>query len=412
MPSATANATALPPAPSSISERFQLPKGPKWYDAADAKNADKLVAVSRDFLSDTLTIPTDAMFDAMKQASRGDDVFVEDETTNAFEESIALLVQKEAAIFLSSGTLSNQLAIRAHLGGPPHSILIDARSHINRYEAGAAATLSGVSATTLHPTNGRHLTWKDDVEPNLLVSDDVHLAPTKLVCLENTTGGVIFPQEEVIRITEGVREAGSGEVKLHLDGARLWNVSAETGLSMAELAAPFDSVSLCLSKGLGAPMGTVLVGPKAFIKKVRHLRKMYGGGLRQIGPMVAAARTAIEHNFPKLKATHALRHWLSDRLAEEGIRIISSDTNMIFFDPTPIGVSPKEVALACTMAEYLPEGAKPLRVAGDRLVIHHQTDPQAVCDLVEVVRRVKKDRAPLEKHFSAAQPGVVAPYSK
>ncbi|KAK0555623.1 hypothetical protein OC845_000194 [Tilletia horrida] len=412
MPSATANATALPPAPSSISERFQLPKGPKWFDAADAKNADKLVAVSRDFLSDTLTIPTDAMFDAMKQASRGDDVFVEDETTNAFEESIALLVQKEAAIFLSSGTLSNQLAIRAHLGGPPHSILIDARSHINRYEAGAAATLSGVSATTLHPTNGQHLTWKDDVEPNLLVSDDVHLAPTKLVCLENTTGGVIFPQEEVIRITEGVREAGSGEVKLHLDGARLWNVSAETGLSMAELAAPFDSVSLCLSKGLGAPMGTILVGPKAFIKKVRHLRKMYGGGLRQIGPMVAAARTAIEHNFPKLKATHALRQWLSDRLAEEGIRIISSDTNMIFFDPTPIGVSPKEVAVACTMAEYLTEGAKPLRVAGDRLVIHHQTDPQAVCDLVEVVRRVKKDRALLEKHFSAAQPGVVAPYSK
>ncbi|KAK0534231.1 hypothetical protein OC842_002703 [Tilletia horrida] len=385
--------TALPPAPGSVTERFSLPEGPRAYKASDVKNADKLRAIARDFRSDTLTMPTDAMFEAMKAASRGDDVYLEDETTTAFEESVALLLQKEAAIFLSSGTLSNQLAIRSHLAGPPHQILLDARSHINRYESGGAATLSGAASTAVFPTNGEYLTWDDDVRPNLIVDDDVHLAPTRLVCLENTLGGVIFPQSEILRIAEGVRREGEGEIRLHLDGARLWNVAAETGCSMAELASPFDSVSLCLSKGLGAPMGTVLVGNKAFIHRVRHLRKMYGGGLRQTGPVVAAARVAIEQHFPRLKATHALRQWLSDRLVEHGVRILSSGTNMIFFDLSPLGLSSDELSEACTHPAYLSAGAQPLKLSGNRLVIHHQTEPQAVADLVEVLGRLKADPA-------------------
>ncbi|KAE8246990.1 hypothetical protein A4X06_0g4776 [Tilletia controversa] len=387
-------AAQVPSAPSSIRERFSLPQGPNAYQTSDARNEDKLKAVSRDFRSDTLTIPTDAMFEAMKQASRGDDVYLEDESTTAFEESIALLVQKEAAIFVSSGTLSNQLAIRAHLAGPPHQILLDVRAHINRYESGAAAALSGASSCTVHPSNGLHLRWEEDILPNLILDDDVHLAPTKLVCLENTLGGVVFPQEEIEKIAGKLREVGEGMgVKLHLDGARLWNVAAETGRSMADLAAPFDSVSLCLSKGLGAPMGTVLVGSKAFIHKVRHLRKMYGGGLRQTGPLVAAARVAIEEHFPRLKATHDMRQWLEDRLVEEGVRIESSGTNMIWFDLSPLGLHPDELSLACTQEKYLPSGALPVKTSGNRLVLHHQTDPSALVDLVEVLRRLKADPA-------------------
>ncbi|KAE8209426.1 hypothetical protein CF327_g6587 [Tilletia walkeri] len=408
---ARSTSSSIPHAPSSIKERFTLPQGPKAYEASHVKNEDKLRAVGRDFRSDTLTIPTDSMFEAMKVASRGDDVYLEDETTTAFEESIALLLQKDAAIFVSSGTLSNQLAIRAHLAGPPHQILLDVRAHINRYESGAAAALSGAASTTVSPANGMYMTWEDDVRPNLILDDDVHLAPTRLVCLENTLGGVIFPQEEIIKIGNRVRELGQGSVKFHLDGARLWNVAAETGKSMAELAAPFDSVSLCLSKGLGAPMGTVLVGPKTFIHKVRHLRKMYGGGLRQTGPLAAAARVAIEEHFPRLQTTHVMRQWLEDRLVEEGVHIESSGTNMIFFDLSPLGLYPDDLSLACTHPAYLPSGAEPLKTSGNRLVLHHQTNPQALADFVEVLRRLKADPAGVRDGGSggaAASSGVYA----
>lgn len=155
-------------------------------------------------------------------------------------------------MFVVSGTMSNQLALRTHLTQPPHSVLMDDRCHVHRYEAGALATLSGATSLTIHPSNGRYLRWEEDIAPNLILDDNIHYAPTKIISLENTLNGTLFPQEEIRKISAHARELG---VILHLDGARIWNVAAETGLSVQELCEPFDSVSLCLSKGLGAPIG-------------------------------------------------------------------------------------------------------------------------------------------------------------
>lgn len=191
--------------------------------------------------------------EAMKLASRGDDVYQEDETTTSFQASINVLTGKEASLFVVSGTMSNQLALRSHLAQPPYSVLLDVRSHVNKYEAGGLAFHSGATSIALTPSNGRYLRWEEDVLPNLVEDDgDVHFAPTRVVSLENTLAGNIFPQEEIVKISKGCKERG---IILHLDGARLWNVAAQTGMSMKELCEPFDTVSLCLSKGLGAPVG-------------------------------------------------------------------------------------------------------------------------------------------------------------
>lgn len=155
-------------------------------------------------------------------------------------------------MFVVSGTLSNQLALRTHLQQPPYSVLCDARAHIHRYEAGGVAFHSGAAVLPITPSNGHHLTLEADVLPNLVLGDDVHSAPTRVISLENTLNGLIFPQTEIRKIAN---EARKHDVRMHLDGARLWNVAQETGTSIRELCEPFDTVSLCLSKGLGAPIG-------------------------------------------------------------------------------------------------------------------------------------------------------------
>lgn len=214
-----------------------------------------LRSVGRDFRSDTVTIPTDRMFTEMALASRGDDVFQEDTTTADFEASIAALTGKESGLYVVSGTASNQLALRTHLAKcmPPSSVLMDSRAHIHAHEAGALAMISQATTLAIKPASGRHLTWEEDVAPNLVPdTGDIHLCPTRVVALENTLWGTIFPHEELEKIS---RECRSRGILMHLDGARLWNVSAKTGKSMRELCEPFDTVSLCLSKGLGAPLG-------------------------------------------------------------------------------------------------------------------------------------------------------------
>lgn len=166
-----------------------------------------------------------------------------------------------------SGTLSNQLAIRAWLQQPPYSILCDERCHIHRYEAGGVAFHSSATSQLISPKNSHHLTWDHDISPNLIRGNNIHTAPTSLICLENTLNGLVFPQEEIVKIKDqldvenkelnedGEKKSESEKVKLHLDGARIWNVAAEKGMSLKQLCDPFDSVSLCLSKGLGAPIG-------------------------------------------------------------------------------------------------------------------------------------------------------------
>lgn len=215
---------------------------------------------------DTITMPTDAQLMAGVRASRGDSVMLEDDATTALEKRIAAMSGKEAGLFVASGTMGNQLGLRATLQAPPHSMVLDHRAHIHIYEAGGAAVLSQVTSHALVPANGTHLTARD-VERALQPTNDVHFAPTKLIALENTMNGVVFPQEEIVRIGELARKH---DIPMHLDGARAWNAAAkvveERGLDakneahltqvLAELLEPFDSVSLCLSKGLGAPIGS------------------------------------------------------------------------------------------------------------------------------------------------------------
>ncbi|KAJ3103817.1 Threonine aldolase [Phlyctochytrium planicorne] len=221
------------------------------------------------------------MWEAMRKAPVGDDVMEEDPTVKELEVMVSELTGKEDALFCVSGTMSNQIGIRTHLKSPPHSVLCDASSHVYNYEAGGISFHSQATVTPVRPQPGKTNLTLDAVKDNLILSDDVHYAPTKLVCLENTMNGEIMALPDIREISEYARSLGIG---MHLDGARLWNASVATGISLKEYGKDFDSVrillmSLCLSKGLGAPIGSILVGDKAFIRKARHYRKLFGGGL-------------------------------------------------------------------------------------------------------------------------------------
>lgn len=348
-------------------------------------NAKKQQLLARDFRSDTITAPTESMIRAMAEASRGDDVYGEDDTTNSFQAEIAALTGKESAIFVPSGTLSNQLALRTHLHQPPHTVLCDTRSHIHRYEAGGIAFHCGASTEIVAPSNGHHLRWDQDIKPNLNLSDDIHFSPTRIISLENTLNGTIFPQDEIVKISTEARKLG---LIMHLDGARVWNVAAETGLSLKELCDPFDTVSLCLSKGLGAPIGSILVGPSQFIKKVRHFRKLYGAGVRQVGPLVAAARVGVLENYPKLQATHQLARYAGQELEKLGVRLTAPvETSMVFLDTSSIGIPISELV---SRAAALPA---PIQLGGGRMVVHYQIEKQAIDDLLDLIRVMKKEKA-------------------
>lgn len=347
-------------------------------------NVKKMQQLARDFRSDTITAPTESMILAMAEASRGDDVYGEDETTNSFQAEIAALAGKESAIFVPSGTLSNQLALRTHLHQPPHTVLCDTRSHIHRYEAGGIAFHCGASTEIVAPSNGHHLRWEEDIKPNLNLSDDIHFSPTRIISLENTLNGTIFPQNEIVKISTEARKLG---LIMHLDGARIWNVAAETGLSIKELCDPFDTVSLCLSKGLGAPIGSILVGPAQFIKKVRHFRKLYGAGVRQVGPLVAAARVGVLENYPKLNATHQLARYAGRELEKLGVRLTAPvETSMVFLDTSSIDIPIPELVSRAAALE------KPIKLGGGRLVVHYQIEKAAIDDLLDLIKVMKQEK--------------------
>ncbi|KAL8933065.1 MAG: hypothetical protein Q9211_005982, partial [Gyalolechia sp. 1 TL-2023] len=244
------------------------------------------------------------MLQAIANCTLLDDVFVEDPTTQSLESDIAHLTGHESALLVLSGTMGNQLAIRTNMTQPPHSILADSRSHIYEWEAGGIASLSGAFPILVEPKNGRHLTLAD-VKGRVCLDGNVHHAPTTLISLENTLNGSILPLCEAQAISRWARSQ-TPALKLHLDGARLWEAVAAGAGSLKDYCVCFDSVSLCFSKGLGAPIGSIIVGSSAFIARARHIRKSIGGGLRQAGVIAAPARVAVEETFlgGKLKASH------------------------------------------------------------------------------------------------------------
>nr|XP_031861296.1 uncharacterized protein CI109_003268 [Kwoniella shandongensis]KAA5528368.1 hypothetical protein CI109_003268 [Kwoniella shandongensis] len=360
-------------------------------------NVDQLHRTSRDFRSDTITIPTDAQLLFALRASRGDDVYGEDPSTTNLEKRIAKLTGKEAALFAVSGTMTNQLAIRTHMKQPPHSVITDWRAHVHKMEAGGIAMFSQATTHQLVPSNGIHLTV-EDIEPALQLGDNIHIAPTKLICLENTLSGIVFPQDEAVRIGELARKHDIG---MHLDGARIWNAAAaeieKRGLDatkeedlqtvLTELCAPFDSASLCLSKGIGAPIGSAIVGTREFIARAKWFRKAFGGGIRQAGGLAASADYAITHHFPRLAGTHKLAKRLEEGLRELGCDILAPvDTNMVFFNSKNMGL-PLDAVMARLAA--LPD---PIIVGRERCVLHHQISPEAVEDFIATVAEMKKEK--------------------
>ncbi|RIA85283.1 pyridoxal phosphate-dependent transferase [Glomus cerebriforme] len=340
-----------------------------------------------DFRSDTVTKPTDEMFDIMRNASRNDDVLDEDESTNELETYMAELTGHEAALFVPSGTMTNQIAIRAHLSTPPHSVLCDFRSHICNYEAGGIAYHSQASVTPLKPSNKLFLTCSE-IESELIVTDDIHYAPTRVISLENTLNGLLFPIDEIHKISKLAKKSN---IKLHLDGARLWNACAETNSSLQTFTKNFDSVSLCLSKSIGAPIGSVLVGNKEFIKTAKHLRKLFGGGWRQCGLLAAAAKFAIASNFPdNLKKSHLLTKKLSNELFNLGIHItLPVHTNMIFIDTKSINITTGELANRLALHNILIFGNNSTTT---RLVLHYQIPPISIEKFIDVVANIIKEK--------------------
>ncbi|KAF5324277.1 hypothetical protein D9619_011210 [Psilocybe cf. subviscida] len=347
-------------------------------------NAAKRKAIARTFISDAVTAPTEEMFAYAALATVGDDEYT-DPSTAALEAHVAKITGKEAGVFLTSGTLSNQIALRSHLRHPPYSVLCDNRAYVYKYDAGGAAFHSGAAMIAVAPTNGHHLTLQD-VKDNIIISDDSHFAPTEVIELENTLNGIIFPQQEIVAISEYAHSLG---LKLHLDGARIWHVAAETRTPLAELLAPFDSASMCFSKGLGAPVGSVLVGSKAFIAKARGFRTLFGGSMRQTGILAGCAAYALTHNFPKLPKVHVLAKKLEAGLEEIGCAITTrAETCMVFYDPASIGATLDEIR---DRGSALPEPFF-LGNRGPCMVVHIQTSETAVDDFLNVVATLAAEK--------------------
>ncbi|ODQ77537.1 hypothetical protein BABINDRAFT_67290 [Babjeviella inositovora NRRL Y-12698] len=336
-----------------------------------------------EFRSDTFTVPTPSVLAAgmASTTTLGDAVYNEDQTTLALEAKVAAITGKESGLFAVSGTLSNQIAIRTHLLQPPHSVLCDHRSHIYIDEAGGLATLSQAMVSPVRPTNGIYVTLEDLIENYIPDHGDIHLAPTKVVSLENTCNGIVMPLDEIKRISAWCKEEG---LKLHLDGARLWNAHVATGISMREYCSYFDSISLCLSKSLGAPVGSVLVGTKQFTCKANHFKKQNGGGIRQSGILTAMASVAIDENLPQLAVAQAYAKDMERFLEQHQIALEwPVHTNFVFIDT-------KKMKMSTDLLEEL--GKKyDVNLMGNRIAFHFQNSPEAVENVKKAVLECYQD---------------------
>lgn len=285
-------------------------------------------AIRHDFRSDTVTKPSAGMRAAMAAAEVGDDVFGDDPTVNLLEQKMAGLLGKDAALFVSSGTMSNLLALMSYCGRGDEFIA-GQNAHCYKYEAGGAAVLGSIQPQPIaHQADGTMALG--DIESAIKDGSDSHFATTRVIALENTFGGRVLPVSYMQSVADIAQRHGLG---LHLDGARAFNASSVLGLDIESFVAPFDTVSICLSKGLGAPVGSVLVGRQDLIDKARRNRKMLGGGLRQSGILAAAGLYALEHNVVRLADDHRRAKRLAEGLARhEALRVTMPDSNIVWVD--------------------------------------------------------------------------------
>lgn len=333
-----------------------------------------------DFRSDTVTRPTPGMLQAMLAAPVGDDVFNEDPTVNQLEKLAASLFGKEAALFCPSGTMTNQIAIKCHTQ-PGDEVICDHLSHVYQYEGGGIAFNSGCSVRLLEGDRGR-ITAEQVL--SAINPDDVHKPVSTLVSLENTAnrgGGSCYHFSDIQSIKEVCLK---NNLKLHLDGARLFNALVAKNETCKQYGEVFDTISICLSKGLGAPVGSVLIGPGNFIKKARRYRKVFGGGMRQAGYIAAAGLYALEHQVARMKEDHEHAQILANALKEKDFtgEILPVETNIIIFEVKSRFTAPDLV----TILQRSNILAIAISLTQIRLVVHLDITPAKIQDTLNVLK--------------------------
>jgi threonine aldolase len=337
-----------------------------------------------DLRSDTVTRPTPEMRRAMADAEVGDDVYGEDPTANRLEERAAEIFEREAALFVPSGSMGNLIAIKVWTR-PGNEVICDERAHINQFELASISAIAGCMPRTARAPDGI-LAW-ELIEP-LIRPKIYYVAQTALVTLENThnlAGGTLFPAAIAAEVCERARGAG---LPVHLDGARIFNAAAASGGTPAELTRKFDSVMFCLSKGLGAPVGSLLVGSRGFIGQARIVRKLLGGGMRQVGVLAAAGLVALERSPERLPEDHANARRLAEGLAElPGVEIDPGkvETNIVIFGVEPSGRTAAEICAALAEQRVL---ASPFGKFSIRMVTHYDVDRAGIDRALRALRVV------------------------
>lgn len=295
-----------------------------------------------DFRSDTVTKPSPAMLEAIVKSNVGDDVFGEDPTVNELQNQLADYFGMESALFMPSGAMSNQIGIKSHTQ-PGDEIIVEEDAHIFNYETAAPAVISNVQVKTVKGKNG--VLPLEDL-PKYIRPNIYYMPHTRLICIENThnrCGGTIYPIDEIEKLYNFTRDEN---IILHLDGARLWNAIVESGVSGKRYGELCDSVSVCFSKGLGAPVGSMLIGNKDFITRSRKWRKILGGGMRQAGIIASAAMFAFHNNIERLKEDHRRANYFANSistLSKVSVDLESVQTNMVFVNISKTGLQPSEV---------------------------------------------------------------------
>ncbi len=335
-----------------------------------------------DLRSDTITKPSQAMRDAMAAAEVGDDVYGEDPTVNRLQARVASLLGKDAALFVPSGVMANQTALKVHTQ-PGDEVIAEAGAHVFNYETGGAAFISNVQIRTVPGVRG--VITADQVLAATR-SPVYYNARSRLVCLENThnqAGGTIYPMPEIAKINAVARQH---DMRMHLDGARLWNAWVATGIEPKEYARYFDTVSVCFSKGLGAPVGSALVGSAETIERARKIRKILGGGMRQAGILAAAALYALDHNVERLKEDHDKARYFAEQLRTVpgfAIDMETVQTNIVIIDITGTGKSTGQILAVLRALRVLMSEMSHSTI---RAVMHMDVSAEQVNQAVEIAK--------------------------
>jgi threonine aldolase len=337
-----------------------------------------------DLRSDTVTKPSAAMRQAMASAEVGDDVYGDDPTVNSLEERVAAMFGHEAGLFAPTGSLANQLAIRT-LVKPGEELLVETRSHIVRAELGAAATFSGITTRTWPSTDG--LLKADDALAIAHENAGPYLVSTKAIAVENTHnfgGGTVQPIDEIAKLSSTAHARG---IAMHLDGARIWNAHVASGVSFAEYGKHFDTISVCLSKGLGSPIGSVMLSTKERVAEARIWRKRYGAGMRQVGIIAAAAHYALDNNIARLAEDHARAKKIATALAAIDSSLVDPSkvhTNIVGLELSKIGITAAELTARCKDAGLWISALGPNYA---RLVTHLDFDDAQCDEAIEILKR-------------------------